>query len=282
MGENKKYYWLKLHKDFFNQKEIKYLRRIAGGDVYTIIYLKMLLFSLDTNGMLYYDGYYDTFADELAVDIDESPDNVKVVVKFLIEKGLMEVHDDDTFLLTKCQEMTGSETGSAARMRKMRKKKTPEQLPCSDKPLQCNNKPSQCDAQVSQCYSDVTSCYTEIEKEKEKEKEKDKKIDKEKILSDFEELWSMYPNKKGKTEALKKYKSLAEKGKVTKEQVAEGIRRYCDDIKAKNTSIQYVKHGSSWFNQECWNDEYESTKKAADYSENFSLEEYARSQGYEV
>ena len=43
----KRYYWLKLPDDFFRQKPIKKLRRIAGGDTYTIIYLKMLLVYLE-------------------------------------------------------------------------------------------------------------------------------------------------------------------------------------------------------------------------------------------
>ena len=42
---NKRYYWLKLDRGFFDQKEIKLLRKIAGGDTYTIIYLKLLLAS---------------------------------------------------------------------------------------------------------------------------------------------------------------------------------------------------------------------------------------------
>ena len=39
----KKYYWLKLKEGFFEQKIIKKLRKIAGGDTYVIIYLKMQL-----------------------------------------------------------------------------------------------------------------------------------------------------------------------------------------------------------------------------------------------
>ena len=38
---SKKYYWLRLKNNFFQQKEIKKLRKIAGGDTYTIIYLKL-------------------------------------------------------------------------------------------------------------------------------------------------------------------------------------------------------------------------------------------------
>ena len=42
MTNIKKYYWLKLKEDFFRDKKIKKLRKIAGGDTYTIIYLKYL------------------------------------------------------------------------------------------------------------------------------------------------------------------------------------------------------------------------------------------------
>ena len=49
----KRYYWLKLKENFFNQKEVKKLRRVAGGDTYTIIYLKLQLLSLKNGGKLF-------------------------------------------------------------------------------------------------------------------------------------------------------------------------------------------------------------------------------------
>lgn len=90
----KRYYWLKLKNDFFRSKEMKKLRRIAGGDTYTIIYLKMLLLSLNDQGKLYFDGVEDTFVEELALEIDEDEDNVKVAVAFLLKVGLMEIVGD--------------------------------------------------------------------------------------------------------------------------------------------------------------------------------------------
>ena len=96
---NKRFYWLKLSDDFFRQKEIKQLRRIAGGDLYTIIYLKMLLCSMDTGGKLYYEGISDDFASELALDIDEEVENVRVTIQFLISKGILieTTVDDEVF-----------------------------------------------------------------------------------------------------------------------------------------------------------------------------------------
>ena len=62
MSGNKKFYWLKLKDDFFKQKEMKKLRKIAGGDTYTIIYLKMMLLSVKSEGKIYFEGLEDIFA----------------------------------------------------------------------------------------------------------------------------------------------------------------------------------------------------------------------------
>ena len=90
MGQEKRYFWLKLPEGFFRQKEIKRLRKIAGGDTYTIIYLKMLLRSLSNNGVLFFDGVEDDFVSELALDIDEDYENVGVTVQFLMKQGILE------------------------------------------------------------------------------------------------------------------------------------------------------------------------------------------------
>ena len=91
MTENRRYCWLKLKEDFFTDKRIKRLRRISGGDTYTIIYLKLLLLSLKDGGKLYYDGVETDFIKELALTIDEKEDDVMVTVNYLMAQNLMEV-----------------------------------------------------------------------------------------------------------------------------------------------------------------------------------------------
>lgn len=105
---------------------------MAGGDTYTIIYLKMQLLSLKTDGILKYTGLEDNFASELALDLDESPEDVKVVLMYLASCGLIETSDSVTFLLPYVVENTGSETDAAQRMREMRKRNnvTPSLQPC--------------------------------------------------------------------------------------------------------------------------------------------------------
>lgn len=121
----KKYYWLKLKDDFFRQKEIKKLRRIAGGDTYTIIYLKMQLLSLKREGKLIYEGIEDTFASELALELDEDEDNVQITLGFLTKHGLLVESDNiDEFLLTETISCIGKESESTERVRKHRAKKS--------------------------------------------------------------------------------------------------------------------------------------------------------------
>lgn len=157
----KRYYWLKLPDNFFRQKPIKKLRKIAGGDTFTIIYLKMLLVAMKQDGKLYFEGVEEDFATEIALDLDEDIENVKLTVAFLLRQGLMEIRDDIEYTLTECGKMVGSESSSAERMRRLRDKGA-----------------SHCDTDVTQ--SDV--CVTrplrlsDVEKEKEIEIEKDYKV----------------------------------------------------------------------------------------------------------
>lgn len=116
----KKYYWLKMTDQFFEDKAIKKLRKIAGGDTYTIIYLKMLLTAIKQGNKMYFEGIEDDFMEELALELDEDTDNVKVTVSYLKSKGLIEVLGADEILLTQCAEMVGSETDAARRKRKQR------------------------------------------------------------------------------------------------------------------------------------------------------------------
>lgn len=99
MATEKKYFWFKMKEDFFRDKAIKKLRKQAGGDTLTIIYLKMLLLSLRQNGRLLYEGVEDTFAEEIALDIDEDSDNVKMALMWLLKIGLIEeISESEIFL----------------------------------------------------------------------------------------------------------------------------------------------------------------------------------------
>ena len=128
----KKYYWLKLQKDFFKDPRVKKLRRIAGGDTYTCIYLQLMLLSLETGGILIHEGIEPTFEAELSLIIDEDETNIKITLNFLLSQGLLEQFDNK-FSLSQVISLIGSESDSAERVRKLRaKKKDVEALQCND------------------------------------------------------------------------------------------------------------------------------------------------------
>lgn len=158
---NKKYYWLKLKNDFFVDKRIKKLRKIAGGDTYTIIYLKLMLLSLKNDGKLCYEGVENSFEEEMALELDEDEENVKITIAYLIQNGLLEQKDNEEYELPEAKNCIGSETASTIRSRRARERQ---------KVLQCNTN-------ATQMQQDATKCNIEKEKEKDIELEIDKDID---------------------------------------------------------------------------------------------------------
>lgn len=125
---SKRYYWIKLKEDFFSSKRIKKLRKIASGDTYTIIYLKMLLLAMKNDGYIKYTGLEKNIAEEFSLDLDEDIENVKATLQYLLQTGLCETSDNINFFMPYAVENVGSECSSAERVRECRERKV----------LQCN------------------------------------------------------------------------------------------------------------------------------------------------
>lgn len=178
----KRYYWLKLKDDFFNDKRIKKLRKVAGGDTYTIIYLKLMLATLDSDGIYEYEGIEEYLADEIALTLDEDADNVQITLNYLMQSGLMVELDENNYELPMVKESIGAETSSAKRVRAFRERQ---------KALQCN--------------TDVTEekHFGNVEKEIEKDKEIDKEIEKDKEKREDKEI-----EKKKKKDSKESYGAL--------------------------------------------------------------------------
>ena len=82
----------------------------------------------------------------------------------------------------------------------------------------------------------------------------------ESVDSDFDKLWALYPRKEGKKAALKKYNEVIKKGIATNKQIQDGIVAYKRHLKAEGIEAKYIKQGGTYFNGECWNDQYELEK----------------------
>lgn len=257
--KNKRYYWLQLKTDFFEQKEIKLLRKIAGGDTYTVIYLKMLLASLKDEGRLYFESIGDDFSEEIALLIDEDTENVEITLQFLKAKKLMEVVENDEYYLNRVPELIGSEAYSTARSRRHReRKKAQELLQENEEALQCNSEETECNDVQLRYIEDIENNYiNNIDRVSSKEETPSPQVEKISLTDRFEIIWEQYPTgrKQGKDKAFTSYKKAIKDG-VTDEIILSGINAYKTQIELQKTDIQYVKQGSTWFNQKCWNDEY--------------------------
>ena len=252
MSESKKFYWLKLKNDFFQSKEIKKLRMIAGGDTYTIIYLKMQLLSINNGGIIIYERTEEDIAEQLAIEMDESIENVKITLSFLYQNNLVEQITDDEMLLNKVPEVIGSETSAAERMRKFRERK---QLSLLNDGSRNNVTPA------------LRNRYTEKETEIEIEIDKEQEKEKEQAELFFNEFWSIYPIKKDKVKCKAKYVKLIKKKGLhetiitaLKEQLEH--RKILEEINNRRSPrnqifIPSFKHPKTWLNNECWNDEIE-------------------------
>lgn len=118
----KRYYWLKLRKEFFKQKTIKKMRQIPGGEIYALIFLEMLTISSETEGIIVFDRVESTPEEELALVLDEDVNAVKMTVNMLRMLHLLEDCNNGDFFLPDAIKMTGSESESAERVRRSRAK----------------------------------------------------------------------------------------------------------------------------------------------------------------
>lgn len=96
-----------------------------------------------------------------------------------------------------------------------------------------------------------------------------KVVDKTDYEKEFAEVWKEYPRKQGKANAYKAYLKARKKG-ISEQTILDGIYAYVDYIEAEKVDAKYIKQGSTWFNQECWNDDY--TIKRSATTKNISID----------
>lgn len=153
MAKTKIYFWLKIDKKFFDNIFIKRLKTVPGGYTMTVIYIRLMLESLESDCILYYEGYFDNLKEELALKLDVSEDDIDMTMAYFTKCGLIQVDEDKNAELPQAKALVESETNWANYKREQRKKAKLEEVQPS---LTISN-----------------SCPTEIEKEIEKEIEEE-------------------------------------------------------------------------------------------------------------
>lgn len=242
----KRYYWLKFKEDFFDFKGVKKLRKLAGGDTYVIIYLKMLLRSLKTDGILEYTGIEEDFSKELALDLDEDADNVKVVLGIITSCGMCELCDENHIFLPYVGENTGSETAATQRWRDWKKRQD------EAKALETNTPPT-LPQRTANAEKEIENRDRDRDRDKSKNTLAHPEVSGVVIEDPFDTFWREYPRKVGKGDARKKFaKALT---KTSFDNIMAALRRVKASAQWTKDGGQFIPHPATWLNQERWDDE---------------------------
>ena len=116
----KRYYWLKLQVGFFQELMIKQLGTLPEGDSIVLLYLKLLLKAINTEGIIYFQNILPSLDEEIALDTGEKPALVKLTISALCKYHAAVFLDDQSLQLLYLEDMVGSESTSASRVRNHR------------------------------------------------------------------------------------------------------------------------------------------------------------------
>ena len=124
--ENKRFYWIKLRENFFQQETIDWLMEQENGSTYIVLYLKMCLMTANTAGELIRtigDMTIPYEPKKISQKTGFDIDTVNVALSLFKHLGLIEETQEGIPVMPEVKNMVGSESESAARVRKYRKKK---------------------------------------------------------------------------------------------------------------------------------------------------------------
>ena len=131
----KRFFWFKFKDNFFQNPTIKYLATLPGGDSLIIGYQKLMLLSLETEGIVRLQGLFQTKEEELALLIDTELNTTRLLITTLLKTHDIELINENTIYILSIQGLIGSEGSSAERVRKFRErqkdKKENETLLCN-------------------------------------------------------------------------------------------------------------------------------------------------------
>ena len=119
--KKKVYFWLKLDQNFFKNLAIKQALRMPGGKDMIIVYQMLMLESLATDGVIYYEGMLPTLEKELAVRLDVKEEDIQMTLAYFKNVGLVQVDDSNNAEMLQVPALIEQETDWARYKREQRK-----------------------------------------------------------------------------------------------------------------------------------------------------------------
>lgn len=221
-AKDKKYYWLRLKRDFFKRHDIRIIEAMPNGKDYILFYLKLLCESVDHEGNLRFSEEIPYNEQMLSTITNTNVDVVKSAIKIFTELNMMEIMDDGTYYMREVEKMLGSETYWAKVKREQRDREEAEILP--DNEGQRYLPESGESEQLEMPEANSRGGYS----------------------SEFEELWQSYPRKNEKAGAYKAYKARLNDG-YSHEELQTAVKNYAMECSRLHTAARYIKHAKTFF-----------------------------------
>lgn len=241
--DERRFYWLQLKEDFFEDDAISWLEEQPNGKEYSLFYLKLCLKSLKTSGIMI------RRVGEMLVPYDykklseitrTNPDTVIVALKLLTEIGLIKVLENGELYLSQVENLIGSQSVGAFKKQQQRQRQQAEQkalqnasvsaLPNSEK-----NEGGQLSAERPPDIEIDIDKDIEIEKER-----KAKRVDYADIINAYNDTCVSLPSVNKLSDARKK----AIKARLNSGYSIEDLKRCFE--KAEKSSFLKGKNNRNW------------------------------------
>ena len=120
MADNRKYYYLKLKENYFDEDVIVLLENQPDGFLYSNILLKLYLKSLKNGGKLQLDENKPYTAQMIATITHQQVGTVERALRLFMELGLVEVLNDGAFYMSNIELLIGQSSTEGERKRRAR------------------------------------------------------------------------------------------------------------------------------------------------------------------
>ena len=244
----RKYYWIKLKKDFMNSDAVDFLMSQKNGAEYVVLYQMLCLMTVKTNGKL------ERQLNEVIIPYDAEKiqrdtkyfniDTVRNALQLYIHLGLIYKDDNGCLSIADYGNLVGSESGSAERVRRFR----------NSKALHCNDDVTD----MKRISNELSNTDIDTDKEVINTNISCNKNSEIEVLSKkemwFESFWEIYPKHQDKKKAKQKFLKLCTNEKEYKA-IMDGLRNVLPVWAKKDT--KYIPMPTTWLNGERWNDEVE-------------------------